>query len=224
MRIIQHIQYLVVLLLITAFSCSSGSTYELSKEYGAAPNILTTEERSEKTLDYEFEKENISDLGLQAFEKRASEKIKDFVDYLELISDHSIDSIFKFQAETMLLSLFENKNTALIIKNKTSKKQRKNTITGFLEMLNDEKYSKPDLQVKNIRITRHLSPQKPGLYSGLIEFSLTVSPPKKGKSVIPGGNYISTGNIMVKKINKTFGNTSKQTWEVLLGDITFTRQ
>ncbi len=206
-------------------SCSSNPNY-LNKSSEEALEIPATEEpilESPNQLEYEFERDEVSPLGLEAFENRAIQKVKDFGDYIAIISDTSINSEFINQAKLMLLSMFKENSRIVIISNSNKDITNQIKLKDFIDIVEQNHSTAYTLKFENISISNALSERDNNSYIGQVKCTLkTFSQLLINQIPFPSSSYKAEIKITVKKIPKDFGSTTREIWEVLLGDITLT--
>lgn len=148
-------------------------------------------------------KANFSKVSLKAYQENSFSKIKDFYQYLEILSNSSTSESLKNQVKENIYSLFAGKEIQLL--DFSSQTPEKITLEKLLQKLEKE---------KNIQFAL-----KEEITNKTVEDywlnSYTLEITKGGKSEkIP----------ILQKVNfypqeKKFGNTTKQVWTITLGEI-----
>jgi hypothetical protein len=158
-----------------------------------------------ESLEAQFTSERISLDELAAFETRAQQKLQDFSDYVNLIADPTIDSLFREQATRQALSLFASTNTLVVLHDK------KETVADLLYHLRRSGES-PSYIIQSIEILHHLQPTANQQYRGTLSFQQMLS--QENAPAIT-----RQADIRVKKVEKTFGEKKEWVWEVFLAGI-----
>jgi hypothetical protein len=149
----------------------------------------------------------------KAFEQRAIQKLQDLKDYIEILSDPQIDTVFKNQASEMAGDLFSSKDNNIafpLIENSDIEPLK---IDSFFITLKNSAYGKLTLEIHNTSVINKIEKLGNSEYNGAIQFRLFVLTGQKTYKMD------MRCKIIVKKVKKEFGKESKQVWEVFLGDI-----
>lgn len=209
--------FFVAVVFVFTASCSSGSGY--MKEAMESAEAVEYYPEVVENLEYEFESDIISEYGLNAFEHRAIQKVNDFVDLISLIADDSMDREFVEQAKGMLYSLFKE-NSCVIVLSTTSDKGKKISLNNFVNAI--EQLDVPDfkIDIKNIERNRPLTAGSVGNYEGTLKCTMNISAKLSLlNGFIPEQDHNVEIRMHILKVNKSFGDTDKELWEVMLGDI-----
>ncbi len=205
--------HLFIVVSILLMCCASPINKQMTEPYTEDEMILeesTKEEQNDRiSLDYEFENETLSESNLTAFEQRAIQKINDAVGYFEIISDKNFDPYFKEQAKTMVYQFFEYRNTSL------SFNKEEISLENLVERLEQSEYGKLIIKVKHVKVKKPVQKDN-NRYKGQIEFIQIISAIQGQNKTLLDSCSIQM-NIVVKKVDKKFGETSKMIWEALLG-------
>lgn len=205
-------------------SCSSNPNYssKSSEESLEIPVLEELHPESPNQLEYEFERNEVSPLGLEAFENRAIQKVKDFGDYITIISDTSVNAEFINQAKLMLLSMFVEDSHIAIISNSNKDLTNQVKLKDFIDVLEQNQSTAFSFEFENIHISNMLSESDNNSYIGQVKCTLNTSSQLLINDIpFPISSYNTEVKITVKKISKDFGNTTREIWEVLLGDFIF---
>ena len=160
-----------------------------------------------KRLESQFTTDQMTEEKLEAFEVRAQQKLQDFADYLNILADTSIDSIFREQAIRQTLNLFASDSVTVTMDD------QKKSIRTFLEDIRQQEGGKGKFDVAEIEVTTPLASTTPRQFSGVLSFQQTWS----GEEAPVAATRQM--HILVKKVEKSFGEEKKQVWEVFLGDM-----
>lgn len=191
------------MLMLTLLLCSCATTHrdKLLEDMVENKESMPESER----LEAQFTSERISTYELEAFEIRAQQKLQDFSDYMNLIADSTLDSTFREQAIRQALALFVSNNTPVAVHPK------KETVEDLLHHL---RYSGEswNYTIQSIEILHRLRPTMGQQYRGVLSFQQTLSQEN-------GPAITRQANILVKKVEKTFGEKREWVWEVFLAGI-----
>lgn len=165
---------------------------------------------------FEFEGDTLSPERLKAFEVRASQKLKDLYDYFRMMLDTSIEKSFKLQAKQMMLALFESPESSIETTLNEVERPQKMTVSDFVNKLTSPSAINLKLVIENIRSNAEI--KKGNIYKGELTYTQTVYRIEGSNPfiILHGATKV---NYVIKRIKKQFGNTQKEVWEVLLGDI-----
>ncbi|HEY6159628.1 MAG TPA: hypothetical protein VI112_00355 [Bacteroidia bacterium] len=155
-------------------------------------------------LENTFTAKKLSAEELAAFELRAEQKLKDFYNYLEVISNPKYDKKLRQDARTQVLELFVSGEKSIV---------DGKAIDGFLDSCMDARSKTIPLPVTEINITKGFNgsnPVNPAIYTGTISFSL---------SRVQGSSEKHQADIMLIKTEKLFGTEKKLVWTVYLVEI-----
>lgn len=169
------------------------------------------EESSNLEVDY------LSDNNIVAFEQRAMQKLEDFSDFLAILSDTTIDSEFKKQAALMAVEIFINTENTISFSLSDDLSADEQTIEAFLLELQNGKLGILSIEIQNVSTSQKMKQSNNQEYKGLMKLELSIA--NKRETQIKKNTVQLECEVMAKKVDKEFGNTSKMVWEVFLGDI-----
>ncbi len=180
-------------------------------------NTATKEENlnTEKTaIKNEFTSEYLAGESLKAFESKAKQKLIEYSDYYNLLSNSQLTDSFRNQTKQMMKELFVNDATQISNNSRHFKAQ-----TSFASIASKGSIlpsGTSTLRLDSIEVSESLHLLSDHLYKGELSF---VSQFRSGTS----GNTTQTPGIAMKaeffvvKISKTFGSDTLQVWNVSLG-------
>ncbi len=154
-----------------------------------AEEVIAATPVQESELKAQFESEPMNKERLRAFETRAQQKLQDLADYINILKDSALDSAFRHQAMNQALALFENDTSTFLQK-------------SYYEQPLVSKYI-----IEDIQIEKPLQEADNERYEGLLSF--------KSNTITPAREAV----IILKKVEKDFGDERRMIWEVLLGEI-----
>ena len=174
--------------------------------------------RIKDSIKNEFESEDLTKATLQAFEMKATEKLVDFSDYINLYADHAMDDTLKNQVGEMISELFVSGDVTIkmMLSPETNEKGMK--LSEFLMTDFTPDYDSIDFHVSSIEVLKPLRSKDDLCYSGILGFSLAIN--GFSSSVV---NFKQTEalkiEMMVIKVEKTFGADTLNVWKVFLGNM-----
>lgn len=164
-----------------------------------------------------LEVDNLSDNNIVAFEQRAMQKLEDFSDFLAILSDTTIDSEFKKQAALMAVEIFINTENTISFSLSDDLSADEQTIEAFLLELQNGKLGILSIEIQNVSTSQKMKQSNNQEYKGLMKLELSIA--NKRETQIKKNTVQLECEVMAKKVDKEFGNTSKMVWEVFLGDV-----
>jgi hypothetical protein len=166
-----------------------------------------------------FRKDNLMEEDLHAFESRAQQKIKDYANYIEIISDKKYDSNLRKEAGSTALKLFSSPETEITESLNKDEKDKSWKTNEYLNALTVSSYQKVTLQIKDLTLTKELQKQKDNTYRGQISFVQTMKGYNKKEEQILLKTSEKKAEIILKKVKKQFGKETEEIWEVFIGNI-----
>lgn len=161
--------------------------------------------------------DTLKEINMDAFEQRGIQKIKDFNNYIQIITDQSYDQSLRDHASTLALQLFINNqasiNNKILVKNKNA-----NTIDKWLEMLKQEQFESLKITINSIEIKQKLIYYEEGVYRGSILYHVTYSKSTKGAPE-KIEQAIVLAEINLKQVEEKIGDNSIKAWKVFLSAI-----
>lgn len=215
-----HIGFTLVLLVFIG-SCSAPLNQDAASESAVYENeamdeavitdsiFVTSENLKQKDMlglsDSLLKKEN-----LEAFEKRAIQKLYDLADFIQIISNPEYDKSFRKEAAKQAEENFIKEDVDLAcLFNDTSF----TTIKDLLKH-SDQTVEGIFLTVNKPQIKEELSLSDENLYTGKISFTF------ESKT----GTETALCDIILTKKHKLFGNKKESIWTIGLGNITCTKK
>ncbi len=166
----------------------------LSSQAGIEINSQKTNiELKSTAISAQFSAQNIV-----AFQQKSNYKLNDLYDYFTLYSSAKNDSLKQQIKENITLQFKKNESIEIWYKNE------KITLEKFLQ------------QIENKEITFEISNEKTAvLYTDfLVSYTITLRKPEK-----PSENYNVKQKIYLLNEYKMFGETTKKTWNLYLGEM-----
>jgi len=170
------------------------------------------------SIKNEFESEDLTKTTLQAFEMKATEKLVDFSDFLNLYSDKEIDDTLKVQVRQIISELFMSENSSIKIVLSHMAKGKGMKLNEFLMTDFTQIYDSINYHVDSTKVLQPLRRKDELCYAGILGFSLTIN--GFSSSAV---NFKQTEalkiEMMVVKVEKTFGADTLNVWKVFLGNM-----
>jgi len=163
-------------------------------------------------LENEFEREEVSPAQLDAFEERGVQKLADLAEYLEYISDESVNETFRLQAKQLALDLFVTADVPY--KYYEGEEIIETTIDKYLKHLLQQKGVKTHFEFPGINTISEIEKTQDGTYFWLVQFV-----EKQEGDENTSARLVVTLKISLQKVIKQFGSETKFIWEVLLGEM-----
>ena len=185
------------------FFCCGCATSPREK---GAEDMIETPIMQESALEAQFESEQMDELRLKAFEARAQQKLQDLADYVNMLKDPTLDSNFHQQAMHQALALFEDEN-AVAEEDAENEMMSRNMLKNLLD--ENEHISK--FTIDSVQVVKPLQSAGKERYEGVLSFNCNMT---TSEGITP-----KEAVIVLKKVEKEFGNDRKLIWEVLLGKI-----
>lgn len=178
----------MLILLITAEKCS---------ETGSSS--VQPREDVYQTIQNEFTKDEISTETRMAFEKRAVQKLKDLVDYINIYADTSYSAEFRQQARQMIKDAFLSEQDVLPFITELGLKEDSTS-----QVLFTDSRSQFQTRADSITISKEFQLTEENEYDGEIIFNFSIGETTSMERV----------KIVVRKALKQFGETTIYVWEV----------
>ncbi len=179
--------------------------------FGAGQSNNTNQE-----LIHNFETDILSDVQIDAFELKASQKITDLYNLLNACSlmNHTEDSISTDlnEMEQYIISLFDNP-ACHFEENVPSWTSAKKDISHFLLFITDKEIEAIEFQTEAIQCSRPLI-KKGDYYTGTLSYRVIFKQHGQNR-----GPFQKEAQIFLKKKSKNFGSEVREVWQLYLGDI-----
>jgi hypothetical protein len=147
-----------------------------------------------------FKKNIPNTVELEAYEEKCIQKLKDFVDYLDIIRNPAYDSLMRKQAVSQATGSFVSEN------NKVDFTGKEMNLKTLLDAVYLDKNKKLSFSVSDIKIKDHFHLKGNG-YRGKLTFKVLKNGKLAEKTIV----------ISLVKIEKHFGNDDDIVWTVFLG-------
>jgi hypothetical protein len=210
----QLVIFMLALIAFSLLSCSS-SGHKMAMEASQQDSIGLKDSIAVKT--YEFEKDSLSASSLKAFELRAIQKLYDVADYIQILSDRSIDKSFRIQAKQMMFDVFSDASNTISFSDNPEGSLERISISDFLDKMLASQFPKLKMEINQVKTVQGLQRKDKDTYNGQLTFhqaTYRIDPTRKVKL----NEHQMKANISLARITKTFGTTTKEVWIVFLGN------
>ena len=187
--------------MLTASGCAS------AYREGAADEVLAEAIPTEEELEDQLTGDRLSEAQLSAFEIRAQQKLRDLVDYLNIVGNSSLDSAFRQEAARQAEALLAPPST----EEEAEKESFIFEASGIYTLPEFMRAFPDTLLITSLTVDQPLE-LNGSQYRGQLSF----------KSSTAGDDEESTehqARMVVQKVTKAFGEETEEVWEVLLEDI-----
>lgn len=204
--------------IITAILCYITLSSKSCSDRQQGDNISQEEKLIQEKTDIrnEFESEFLPEKSLTAFESKAKQKLIDLSDYLNILSDGSIDSSFKEQSKVMALNLFVSDTISISNCLTNVLDFRKESIKNFIK--NTTSTGSKEIVLDSIRVIKQLHFTADNCYKGRLTFVRRMRNRSAKDSIWSAPISLQT-EFIVSKIKKSFGTDTLQVWNLSLGTI-----
>lgn len=196
-------------LLLSAKSCSDGREQD-----SASMEVKMIREKAE--IRNEFGSDFLPGKSLSAFESKARQKLTDLSDYLNILSDNSMNNSFREQSRQMIVNLFLSDTLRIETRLTNDADSRKITVNEFVQAASQSGSGK--FLLDSIRVTEPLHSASNRIYKGRLAFSRRIKNGLARDSAWSPPVSLEA-EFFVSKIHKTFGKDTLQIWNLSLGNI-----
>ena len=186
---------IIVPFIICAPSCKD--EHALSSHEEAILNETRNEIRAE------FETEYLTEASLLAYEKTAKQKLSDFVDYIHIVTDTSLDLSFRAKAAEMIKNNFLSENITIQLAPQIEDTFNELNVHRFVKNGLENKLLLPHFTIDSIVVHESLHLVGDSCYFGTLRFLQNFPSPSR-----PGqmSNMVSkAADIYLIKEDKVFG-------------------
>jgi hypothetical protein len=169
-------------------------------------------------LENDFSKSKLGAENVEAFEARAKQKVEDFCNYIQLVSNKGFDEKFRQHSLKSALGLF-NSEQCVINDSIVTGKDSMVTIAHFLDAVLETKFHQIEGQASQIALEDDLKLTDNGNYAGTICYVQTLTCYNKDGKVLETVIENKTVGVTLNRKTKSFGTTEKIIWVVQLCDI-----
>ena len=170
---------------------------------------LGANQKSESAIENNLENPEVKG----GFETAAKEKLHDFINYLELISNKSINIEMRQQAAAQALALFSDTNVASVSGYFTDTTSL--PPTEFISAVLNSEYDSLKVTVDRMEVKNSFNRINDSTYIGLLSITHHVQAfqHKQGKDIFKGEKL---AEIVLQKKEKQFGEEKQLVWDIRL--------
>lgn len=193
--------FFLIIVALATFGCSSADIAE--QEKAGAP------------LEMQFTSEIPDEALLQAFADRAMQKVHDYVELLELVSDSNIAVNFRAEASQQIVALFTSSKVEIMEVNAGTGKHKKFRLIDFVTKLDIEQLG-IQLDIVNTAFDSPFAKIGESEYQAILSYVQTTISRPGG----PANTAKKQVVVHLKAESKAFGEEEVPVWTVRLGEIT----
>lgn len=211
-----HITLYFISAIFTCMLLSCAGTKEEVQDTASMAEYSTTPILSDNKLEEAFETEILSAEQLNVFQQRAQQKVQDFTNYLEIISNKTYDAQMRLLARNQIEELFADSSILVTISIAEEKRNPK-PLSVFLNDVYQSKYDSIKIKTDSIVVTQPKMANETETYIGFITVKLNIVGYKNAQ-VSFNSNVNHMAKTVIRKTQKQFGGESRMIWTVTLGE------
>jgi len=208
-KVLKISTFIFVLMILCAPSCEDEQ--EIANREDA---IL---EAAANNIRDEFETNYLNEASLFAYEIAAKQKLSDLSDYLQIMTDTTLDMSFRKKAGEMIKSTFQSENDKLDLIELNEGPVKEYKVSRIINMGLDGKLPHVNFAVEFIQVYKHLNRTDNNTYSGILRFVQNYTDQAVPKQIT--NSIKREADFYVVKKDKVFGTDSLKIWTVQLGNI-----
>ena len=194
-----------------AASSKAASSKAASSKAASSKAASSEGTPSEAELNEQFTSEQLSETRLRAMEVRARQKLQDFIDYLNIIANPTLDSTFRKEAVQQAEQLFVDPQAKVNL-SPDNQATEMLTVHRWLEALRHTQEPQSFVADEPV-VIQPLTADENFQYRGTLAFTLLA-----GSTPTPTRTE-RQADVLVKKVYKEFGREKEWVWEMFLEDI-----
>jgi hypothetical protein len=200
----------ILLLFMVLKSESCGELNE-----GADQQNLLIQYRNE--IRSQFETAELNDLALIEFGQAAKQKLADFADYLQILSDTSFRKPYREKAGEMILQMFSSDTIRVKVVPDNSRTDCEFSISQWVHQVLNNEISLSHVDIDSVQILRHFDRTAPDVYSAVLSFN---ERKRSGLEQDVSGSFINRiAMVYIIKGCKVFPPDTLSVWQLYLGGI-----
>lgn len=206
-------------LISAVFICilwSCGPSMEEQQDFSVTPADLVPN-NNENQMEEAFETDTLSNEQLNVFQQRAQQKLEDFINYIEIISNKTYDSELRLVARNQIVELFADSS---ILVNVADGKLEKNPkpVSLFLNEIYQSEYDSIRIKTDSVVVHQPIKTDEVVTYIGYITAKVNIKGYKNGQ-VSFNSVAIQKAKTIIRKTKKRFGEETRTIWTVGLGEL-----
>jgi hypothetical protein len=166
------------------------------------------------SLDAAFESNSLNAAQLVVFQQRGAEKLADFINYIEIISNKRYDKQLRLEIRKQIIDLFETDQTLVAIP--IDGKKESKPVSKFLDEVYKGGYD--SIKVKTDSVVLSPLVKNDNIYKGVITGKIKIQA-YRNKKMEHNILELQQAKTIVLKVEKDFGGKKQSVWEVMLGEI-----
>jgi hypothetical protein len=167
-------------------------------------------------LEQTFESDSLTAEQLVVFQQRGAEKLADFINYVEIISNKQYDKQLRQEVRKQIIDLFES-DQALVAIPLTGIKESK-PVSKFLDEIYKGGYDSIKVKTDSVVLSTLVRVDSLPVYKGVISGKVKIQA-YRNKKMEFDDMQIQQARTIVRKVEKDFGGEKRSVWEVMLGEI-----
>ena len=204
-------------LLNLLISCSSSRKEEVA--YEAMDSVQASNQEaatSKEELEQTFEADSLNPEQRIVFQQRGAEKLADFTNYIEIISNKRYDKQLRLEIRKQIIDLFESDQTLVAIPVNGIKESKQ--VSKFLEEIYRGDFDSVKVKTDSVVLSTLEKTDNLPVYKGVITGKVGIQV-YRNKKMEPVTMELQRAKTIVSKVEKDFGGEKRNVWEVLLGEI-----
>lgn len=212
-----HIALYWVVAGFTCFLISCGPSREEKDNVNAMyeSNLSTMEDN--QALEDTFEIDTLNTVQLNVFQQRARQKLQDFINYMEIISNKSYDLELRLIASKQIEDLFAV-STVFVSISIAKEPKNKKTVSQFLNEIYLSDYDSIKVKTDSVVISKPEKSTESIKYIGEVTAKVNIDGYKNGE-VIFNSIAIQKAETIITKTQKQFGDETKMVWTASIGEL-----
>lgn len=198
-----------MLLIIGAPSCMDEE--EMARQEQAAL------EEVREGIRNEFETEYLTEASLYAYETTAKQKLTDLFDYIQIMTDTSLDMSFRIKASEMIRNTFLSENVTVAVTEENKDASNEQKVSHLVRKGLKNKLPALYYSVDSIQVFEPLHRIDNKTYSGILWFLQSFTEPANSEQGVSSIKRFT--HFYVLKEDKVFGTDSLKIWNIRLGQI-----
>ncbi len=167
-------------------------------------------------LEEVFKEDLLNSEQLMVFNQRATQKVNDFISYVELISNKSFDSQMRYAAKEQVFALFTDSTISLALDIDTIQKDS-HSLSVFLSKVYSSSYDSLKIGADSMLISRGFELEGKEKYYGTIALKIKIEGYINGRRMLDHTSNHKAKTELIKT-SKNFGKNTELIWTVKLGD------
>lgn len=211
--------HIALYLITSVFICilwSCGPSSEEQQDFSIYSSDLVTN-NNENQMEETFEADTLSNEQLNVFQQRAQQKLDDFINYIEIISNKTYDSELRLLARNQIVELFADSS---ILVHVAAGKVEKNPqpVSAFLNEIYLSEYDSIKIKTDSVVVAQPIKADEATTYIGYVTAKVNIKGYKNGQ-VYFNSVAIQKAKTIIRKTEKRFGEETKTIWTVGLGEL-----